>query len=311
LKPLFSTEIFGNWATIFTPYDKNSNVDFAALANQIDILIESRPNGIYSNGTAGEFFTQTEEEFLQVSTMLAEKCSNSGTPFQIGVSHMSAQISLQRLRAVKDLKPGAVQVILPDWYPPTLEESIDFLKRIEENADGIPLVLYNPPHAKVILTPDQWAAVKSAVPTLVGVKVADNNRDQMWYEQVRKYAHGLSVFVPGHNLATGMTLGGHGAYSNMSCVNPFAAQRWYELMKVDRDASLEIESRIHRFFQTSILPLISEKGYSGFACDRFLMTVGGWAPIEGKVRWPYRSIPEGAVFEARKSAKSIIPEFFY
>lgn len=64
---------------------------------------------------------------------------------------MSPQISLNRLQAVKYLTPGAVQVILPDWFPVTMEEAIIFLQRMEEVADGIPIVLYNPPHAKKIL----------------------------------------------------------------------------------------------------------------------------------------------------------------
>ncbi|MFQ9020965.1 MAG: hypothetical protein ACLR6J_05625 [Parabacteroides merdae] len=65
--------------------------------------------GIYSNGTAGEFYTQNEEEeFIKTSELLAEKCSAASIPFQIGVSHMSPQISLNRLQAVKSLNPGAV-----------------------------------------------------------------------------------------------------------------------------------------------------------------------------------------------------------
>ena len=36
------------------------------MGDEIDILIASSPCGIYSNGTAGEFYTQNEEEFIKI-----------------------------------------------------------------------------------------------------------------------------------------------------------------------------------------------------------------------------------------------------
>ena len=111
------------------------------MADEIDVLIASRPSGIYSNGTAGEFYAQTEDEFDRISLMLSEKCERDGIPYQIGVSHMSPQISLERLRRARSLRPGAVQVILPDWFPVTMEEAVDFLQAMEAEADGISLIL--------------------------------------------------------------------------------------------------------------------------------------------------------------------------
>ena len=131
MKPMKYNEIYGNWATLLLATVKDGSIDFHKLADEIDILISSRPNGIYSNGTAGEFYAQTEEEFDAISHLLAEKCERAGVAFQIGVSHMSPQISLERLRRIRHLNPGAVQVILPDWFPVTLEEAAIFLQKME------------------------------------------------------------------------------------------------------------------------------------------------------------------------------------
>jgi len=57
------------------------------------------------------------------------------------------------LKRITALKPGAIQVILPDWFPPSMEEIISFLLAMAEAADPIGLVLYNPPHSKKKLTP--------------------------------------------------------------------------------------------------------------------------------------------------------------
>ena len=129
MKPLQSKEISGTWATLLMPINADDSIDTVCLAEEIDRLISFRPDGIYSNGTAGEFYNQTEGEFDQISELLAGKCEQAGIPFQLGVSHMSPTISLERLRRVVTLKPCAVQVILPDWFVPTIDESILFLQR--------------------------------------------------------------------------------------------------------------------------------------------------------------------------------------
>jgi len=177
VRPYTNKEIIGNWATLLLATGKDGSIDYKKLGDEIDILIASNPNGIYSNGTAGEFYTLTEKEFEKTSMLLATKCNSSRIPFQIGVSHPSPQISLQRLKRVKILKPCAVQVILPDWYPVTLEEAVIFLQKMEEAADRISLVLYNPPHAKKRLNPEDWAVLKKQVPSLAGLKVFDQNGD--------------------------------------------------------------------------------------------------------------------------------------
>ena len=301
--------IYGNWETLLLATDKTGAIDYVRMSDEIDVLISSAPNGIYSNGTAGEFYTQTEEEFDRISFMLSGKCEKAKVAYQIGVSHMSPQISLERLRRARDLQPGAVQVILPDWFPVSPEEAVAFLQKMAEEANGISLILYNPPHAKWQLQPEEWAALKNQVPALAGVKVADKYGSKEWYGRMNACNKGLSVFIPGHHLASGIQAGARGAYSNMACLNPFAAQQWFEMINTDRLAALELEDRINRFMSECITPFITEQGYPNHACDRFMALVGGWADVGAKLRWPYRSIPESFVERTRRRVKEIIPEF--
>ena len=310
MKPLSSDEIYGNWATLLLATDKNGEIDVSRMNDEIDVFIDSQHNGIYSNGTAGEFYSQTDDEFLRISELLAVKCEKADIPFQIGISHMSPQISLHRLKMITHLKPGAVQVILPDWVPPTLEECAIFLKKIAAEAGQINLVLYNPPHAKKQLQPEEWQVLKREVPALAGVKVFDRNSDLEWYERVRNNRNDISVFIPGHNLATGITLGAQGAYSNVSCLNPLAAQKWYQLTQTDMNRALELEHRIRHFMTTLIEPFITQYHFPNHACDRFMALVGGWADVGASLRWPYKSIPEDLAGDVRKKAVNIIPEFF-
>lgn len=308
MKALTSEEICGNWATLLLPLNADDSIDYKALEEAIDTMISMKVDGIYSNGTAGEFYTQTEEEFDRVNGILAEKCNTAGMPFQVGCAQMSPQLSLERLRRAVSLKPSAVQVILPDWFPPGMPEIIAYLEVMAYEAGPVGLVLYNPPHAKKKLSPEEFGQIRKAGVPLVGCKVAGG--DAAWYLAMKEQVPGLSVFVPGHHLATGFSRGAAGAYSNVACLHPGAAQQWYELMKTDIGKALELESRIQGFMEECIVPYIREQGYANQAVDKFMAAVGSWGPVRPRLRWPYRWIAETETAAVRARAEELLPEFF-
>jgi len=307
VRPLAASEITGTWATLLLPIDERDGIDFGALEAEIDAIVAARVSGVYSNGTAGEFHTQSEDEFDRVNELLARRCEAAGLPFQIGASHMSAQISRERLRRAKALRPSAFQVILPDWFPLVDEEALRFLETMAAEAEPIGLVLYNPPHAKRVLPPETIAMLADRVPQLVGVKVAAG--DESWFKRLGPALRRLSVFTPGHQLATHFPLGSSGAYSNVACLNPAKAHAWFELMKRDLPAAQAMQGRLQRFFARHITPYITERGYANAAVDKLLAAIGNWAPLVTRMRWPYRTIPPDDAARLRTIAEAELTDF--
>ena len=169
-------------------------------------------------------------------------------------------------------------------------------------------VLYTPPPAKGVFTPAQIGRLHAAVPAIIGVKVADG--DAAWYAEVRTHCQGVAVFVPGHHLATGVANGAAGAYSNVACLSPGGAQRWYNQMRVDLPAALELEQRIRHFMDTEIAPFIVRDGYANPALDKLLAAIGGWADVGTRLRWPYRWIEPDVAARLRPVTQSMLPELF-
>ncbi|OOO25084.1 dihydrodipicolinate synthase family protein [Rhizobium sophoriradicis] len=301
--------IAGNWASLLLPIAEDDSIDFEKLGEEIDMLIAAKVDGIYSNGTAGEFHNQTEMEYERIQDILASRCRAAGMAFVIGACQPDPIIMLDRLRRATAHKPLAIQVILPDWWPLTNLEATDFLKRASEVADGIPLILYNPPHAKRVLTPAELSDVCGPCPSVVGMKIADG--DDAWYAQARAYLGEFSLFIPGHHLATGMKHGvAAGAFSNVACLSPHGAQAWMELMHTDLGAALDIESRICAFMDDHIVPFRRDHGYSNAALDKLLAAIGHWGPVTTRLRWPYRFIDEQEAANLRDRARMMIPELF-
>ncbi|WP_209329696.1 dihydrodipicolinate synthase family protein [Lunatimonas salinarum] len=307
MRPLLADQIRGVWATLLLPITEKGEIDYARFADQLTYLAKAGVDGVYTNGTAGEFYNQTESEFDRVSALTAEISERYSLPFQLGCSHMSPIISLERLRRAVALRPSAIQVILPDWMQLSFSEICAFLEKMAAEAAPIGLVLYNPPHAKQVLSPKQWKELVSTGIPLVGCKVAAG--DAGWYEEMQPVLERISVFVPGHRLATGISRGAHGSYSNVACLNPGAAVDWFHLMQSDLPKALAIEKRVLGFFEEAILPFITNQGYSNTAVDKLLAALGGWIPIGTGVRWPYRGVPEDEVSHLRTIGRKWIPEF--
>ena len=77
MKPLTSTQISGTWGTTLLPINKDESIDFGRLSQDLDYLLTSGVDGIYTNGTAGEFYAQSEGEFDRINTLVAEKCESA------------------------------------------------------------------------------------------------------------------------------------------------------------------------------------------------------------------------------------------
>lgn len=300
-------EFKGNWATMLLPINEDESINYGLLEKELDRMIEAGVDGIYSNGTAGEFFTLSPQEYEATAEILAGKCADSGMPFQIGASYFSAQVMLERIRAARRYRPDAIQVVLPEWFPVTNREAIAFLQKAADTAEGIPLVLYNPPHAKRNLQTDDWLEILSAVPEIRSIKICDG--DQAWYESMQPVFRMTDVFVPGHHLATGVAHGAKGAYSNVAALSPSKAQKWYDLMCADLDQALREEQALRSFFAAYIDPLIIRDRHANFAVDKYLCVMGGWCEMPVRIRFPYAGIPLDQLDFHRKAMRTMIPFF--
>src|SRR6201999_1955994 len=111
------TTLRGVWGTVLLPLDPAGHLDVGRLRAELDALTSAGLDGIYAHGTAGEFHELGEDEYDLVSELVAEHAAAAGLPFQLGAGHMSARLSLDRVRRAARLGPDAIQVILPDWVP--------------------------------------------------------------------------------------------------------------------------------------------------------------------------------------------------
>lgn len=307
MTPLTPQTLKGTWATVLLPLNERSDIIWKHIDEQLNIFAEAGVSGIYFNGTAGEFFSQSENEFLKLAQTIATFCESRGITFQIGASHAHASESLRRIEQTRDLNPGAFQVILPEWIPHTFEEIAAFIIRIAAAASPIPLVIYNPPNARKVLTPKEWKELISTTEGIIGIKVAGG--DDEWHEAMQPVADKISVFVAGVRLATGMINGcASGSYSNLACLSPKGAIRFEHLIETAPEKALAQQAHILEVFEKAIAPIRGR--YSDSALDKTLATAGGWGPMTPRVRWPLSKVPDEEVTRIAKIFQNELPFLF-
>ena len=297
----------GIWGTILLPITEHDQIDWGALAEELDVLTASGLAGIYANGTAGEFHNQTEFEYEQLVSLVAQKARAAGMPFQIGISNTNPRIALDRLRRLQSIDPSAAQFTLPDWWAPSAPELENFVTGLQAAAGDIPLILYNPPQAKLRLSLAQIAQLRLLAPNLLGAKLPGGDAD--WYAERRRLLPDFSVFVPGHTVAFGRPLGADGAYSNVACLGPRGALHHWQLSATAPDSAAELERRIQQFMAQHVLPLVGSHGLSHPALDKMMAEVGAWGPVQARMLWPYASAPQAAIKSARAALRDLLPEF--
>lgn len=303
--------IRGTWSGVLLPIGKNNTIDWTRLGEEVDSLLNSGVDGIYTSGTAEECWTLSASEFSQLGKIVSDKANALGMPFQIGASNPSPQIMRERVLEAKRWAPGAIQIILPDYYATSSEETLVFLKELAQLAAPIGLVLYNPGNAKWILQPSEFAPLAQF---LIGVKVVD--KDRSWYTAMKKSCGNLSIAVTGHHFASGVVFGANASYSNVAALSPCGAAKWYHSMikpgltdPVKLRESLDLEDRIGDFFQEYVVPF-AVQGYSDMALDKLLAEIGGWSRVGTELRWPYKSIPTEEAQALRRVAHAELPELF-
>lgn len=295
----------GTWAAVLLPVSEDNSIDVGRLDEELAVLTSSPVDGIYSFGTAGEFHAVSDAEHDEVSRHVAEACHRAGKRFQLGASHMSGDISIGRIRRSLVLEPSGYQVILPDWCTLADDEVVRAVEGFASAAGSLPLTLYNPPTAKTRLDPPMLGRLAVLFPQLIGIKVAGG--DATWFAAMAEHAPELAIFVPGHRLASGIRLGAAGSYSNIACLSPSGAARWYKMILEAPDRAEAVERRINEFLDTHILSL-KRLGFADAALDKTLAHIGGWAPVGTRTRWPFRSVDEGVAEALRPVARREMPE---
>ncbi len=142
MNPIFRFE--GIYTPVVTPYHDDGGVNWDALAQVIEYLIENGVHGLISGGSTGENYAQTVEERLELARFTYDRLQGR-LPLVVGTGAMLTPDSIALASGAREIGADAILLASPPYSVPTDRENALNALAIDKAAD-LPVMLYNYPH---------------------------------------------------------------------------------------------------------------------------------------------------------------------
>ncbi|MFB8005197.1 dihydrodipicolinate synthase family protein [Nocardia sp. NPDC056000] len=173
-----------------TPFDERGVVDYVALGDYLDLLIEAGVQSLLVNGTTGEFPSMSLVERREVVDFCRQRWPRRLIA-HVGASAVGDTETL--IQAANDCA-DALAVITPYFFADAPEAGIEEFFECALSSARKPVLLYNfPRHTQNSLAPALVTRLSAKLPLLWGVK--DSGKDLSITQEFKARCPRLRVFV--------------------------------------------------------------------------------------------------------------------
>jgi 4-hydroxy-tetrahydrodipicolinate synthase len=304
--PLTTETLTGMWAGLPVPWTTQDEIDEAALRENVRRICRAGAHGVYTHGTTGEFYAQTEEEWKRVVRATVEECRSEGKPCQIGCTALWTTEVIRRVGFAQQMGADGVQIAFPFWLELTDDQAVRFLRDVASAVPEIPFILYNTTRSKKPLTVDLLRRSLDAGIPIVGCKGVQNKQE---LQEFLKIGPKLKFFVGEYELASHWSPGARGCYSSFVYACPRFMLRYFDLCEQGSKEAQHIEGGLKRFIAEYVMPL-TRRGMYDTALDRCFAVMTGF--LTGNLlqsRQPYDAPTQKDVNDCREWCSNNLSEF--
>jgi len=206
----------GSIVALVTPF-KDGAVDERRLRDLVDWHVQSRTDGIVPCGTTGESPTLSHDEHKRVVEVVIQQAAGR-VPVIAGTGANSTAEALDLTRHAKGAGADACLVVVPYYNKPTQQGLFEHFTAVADL--GLPVIMYNIPGRTGVNMLPETVARLAQHPTIVGMKEATGNLEQMTQDIV--LCGDQLVYLSGDDTLTLplMSVGGHGVISVVANIVP-------------------------------------------------------------------------------------------
>ncbi len=236
-------KLHGITIAMVTPMDAQEQVDYAALTELTEFLIERGVDCLYPCGTTGEMFHLSVEERMEIARHVVAQAAGRVTVF-VHVGAMTQADTLALALHAHKIGADGVGIVTPAFFTANRRELIRYyISLAHALPQDFPVYLYNIPQcAANDLTVDVAKAIAQECPNVVGIKYSfpDMLRTQE-YLQVRE---GFSVLQGADRLLLAcLAMGCDGTITGAGCAYP---EVFVALQAACRSGDFERARRLQR-----------------------------------------------------------------
>ena len=167
----------GTGVALVTPFTKSGEVDYNALDNLVEHVINGGVNYLVALGTTGESVTLTPAEKKEVVSRVVNTC-NGRVPVVLGHGGNNTMELLEGFKKYDFSGITAVLSVSPYYNKPTQEGIYRHYKAVAA-ASPVPVILYNVPGRTSSNILPETTLRLAEVKNIAGVKEASGNLEQI------------------------------------------------------------------------------------------------------------------------------------
>lgn len=229
-----NNKLSGVGVAMVTPFAEDGQVDYEALGDMVNYVIEGGVDYIVALGTTAETPTLYNSERAVIAMYTAHKI-NGRVPLVMGCGGNSTSEVLDQLREFDLRGADAILSVTPYYNKPSQEGLYQHFKTVAEHSP-LPVILYNiPGRTGVNMTAETTLRLAREIPNIIGIKEASGNLEQM-QQIIDNRPEGFLVLAGDDGIAIElMERGGDGVISVaanvfpkrfMACINEAKAGRY-------------------------------------------------------------------------------------
>lgn len=257
-------KIEGIITPIITPFhrDDEQSINYEALKQLIDHLIDKGVNGIFILGSNGEFHVVSHEETIELTKKTVEYVHHR-VPVYVGTGGNSTQEVIRLSKEVEKAGADALSVITPYFIPPTQEELIEHYRMIAAST-SLPIVLYNIPKTTKINLSKETVAELAKIDNIKAIKDSSGDMDNLkGYIEAVKGTDTVVLVGSDSKIAPAIRLGAVGAIAGTSnVITEHVVGLYHDLMNgrdADADKKQEEIEYIRNVLKLGTVPSVMKR----------------------------------------------------
>lgn len=218
----------GIYPALVTPFSKNGQIDYNALEEIIEFLIEKKVHGLFPLGTTGEALLLSIQERKEVGEFIL-KTVNNRIPVVFHVGTLITAETIELAKHAEKIGAQGVSIICPYFFPLNDREIYTHYESISKAlSSNFPVFVYNfPNNARNIITPNLLYKMIENLPNIKALKYSHGD-----FQEIQKIAantpEDFSIMLgPDDMVLAGLAIGTHGNVSGHANVFPEPFVRLY------------------------------------------------------------------------------------
>src|SRR6056297_4122410 len=160
-----------------TPVDRAGRVDEDRLRGYVDWLIEQGVDGLYPNGSTGEFVRFTPDERRRIVGIVVDQAAGR-VPVLAGAAEANAKETIDACEAYGAMGVRAVAIVAPFYYRLSSEGVYAYFREIADTV-SVDVTVYNIPLFASPIDVETVIRLASECPRVVGIKDSSGDLPNM------------------------------------------------------------------------------------------------------------------------------------